>query len=251
MTHVFRWPHGETGAVSLSFDDGMDSQLDAAIPQLERFGVFGTFYIHAPGDARWQRREADWIGAHTRGHEIGNHSMSHPCCLNMNGPRGLASWTLEQIEADVLQAQRTLDQLLPDPRPRSFAYPCYESDVGHGLNRCSYVPVIARHFPAARAFGFSKQRPNHPLYCDLHRLSSHPMEDADSQKLIGAADMAIADGGWVILTFHGIDEGHLPTGLVHLHRLLCWLQREKSRVWTAPVVEVGQYLAQQRAMAAS
>jgi peptidoglycan/xylan/chitin deacetylase (PgdA/CDA1 family) len=38
------WPAGHRGAVSLSYDDGLDSQLDLAVPALERHGFRGTFF---------------------------------------------------------------------------------------------------------------------------------------------------------------------------------------------------------------
>lgn len=243
---TFAWPGGARGAVSLSFDDGMASHLALAIPALDAVGLKGTFYVN-PSPERWPQSAAPWQAAHQAGHEIGNHTVRHPCCLNTVGARGLVSWTLEEIEADVLAAQALLDAALTPPRPRSFAYPCYETDVGHGGARRSYVPVIARHFVAARARGLVKHRPNHPLYADLHCLSCLPMEDADSHRLLGAAQTAAEEGGWVILVFHGIDEGHLPTALVHLQRLLAFLDRERDRLWTAPVIEVGAYLARARA----
>ena len=36
------WPRGY---VSLAYDDGLDSQLDIAVPQLEAAGLRGTFYL--------------------------------------------------------------------------------------------------------------------------------------------------------------------------------------------------------------
>lgn len=244
MSQHLSWPSGQLGAISLSFDDGMDSHLEAAIPELEKRDFRGTFYVTA-GDGL-QRNAVKWREVHNNGHEIGNHSVSHPCCLNVVGPQGLASWTLERMEADLLEAEKRLNAVCGANGGRSFAYPCYETDVGHGANRQSYVPLVTKHFPCARAKGLSKNRANHPMYSDLHCLSCVGVENADSQELVGIAYTALREEGWMILTFHGIDEGHLPVARYHLQHLLNFLDRERERIWCAPVVEVGKYIAEQR-----
>ena len=44
-TGPFPWPHGAKAAVSLAYDDAIDSQLDNAIPALDRVGLKGSFYL--------------------------------------------------------------------------------------------------------------------------------------------------------------------------------------------------------------
>ena len=41
----FAWPEGRKAAVSLAYDDALDSQLDNAIPALDRHGLKGIFYL--------------------------------------------------------------------------------------------------------------------------------------------------------------------------------------------------------------
>src|SRR5690606_39633949 len=41
----FTWPEGRKAAVSLAYDDALDSQLDIAIPALDRYGFKGSFYL--------------------------------------------------------------------------------------------------------------------------------------------------------------------------------------------------------------
>ena len=151
-SNPFTWPNGCQAAISFTFDDGLASQREVAIPRLEEHDFCGTFYLNPRGED-WAERLAAWRPAQEAGHEIGNHTIAHPCSLN-TGPT-LQSWTLERMEADVCEAERRLDQLFPEQGARSFAYPCYESDVGRGPTRTSYVPVIARLFLAARARGAS------------------------------------------------------------------------------------------------
>ena len=50
-------PH--CGAVSITFDDGTENQLEKAIPLLNELGIKGTFYVQPNGD-NWQERYAPW-----------------------------------------------------------------------------------------------------------------------------------------------------------------------------------------------
>jgi hypothetical protein len=42
---AFQWPGKAKAAVSLAYDDALDSQLDNAIPSLDKFGLKGSFYL--------------------------------------------------------------------------------------------------------------------------------------------------------------------------------------------------------------
>ena len=153
--------------------------------------------------------------------------------------------TLTDIERDVLEAERRLLLAIPNQTVRSFGYPCYQSHVGAGAARKSYVPVIARHFVAARGRG---ETANHPARCDLHDLWSWPAERMSGVELVGLAEQAAAEGRWGILTFHGVNEGHLPVGETDLAQLCRFLQRNRDRVWTAPVATVATCVREWRQM---
>lgn len=243
------WPNSCAGAISLTFDDGMDSQLRAAFPAMQARDIRGTFYLN-PRPTRllpWWANLAQWQPVAHSGNEIGNHSLRHPCSLNIDIDRAwgnpdinLQQWTLERIEADVLEAQRRIATAFPQQAATSFAYPCYESDIGVGALRTSYVPIIARHFVAGRAGG---ELANEPRYCDMHHLSSWPVELRSGSDMIGLVEQTIALGRWGILTFHGINDGHLPVSFGAFTELLDHLSRRRDAVWVAPVAEVATYTA--------
>jgi len=234
------WPSGRTAAVSLTFDDGMTSQLQTAIPMLNDLNLQATFYVNPRGE-NWQERMAPWAEVARTGHEIGNHSLTHPCSRNFNERLDapcLERMSLDDVEADVTEAERRLRAVIPGDGPRSFCYPCYLSHVGEGERRQSYTPVIARHFIAARAKG---ERPhNHPLTCDLHHLWSFPAERSSGAFLIGLVEASAAIGRWVVFTFHGVLQGHLSINEVDLKELAQHLDRSRDRLWTAPVATVAQ-----------
>jgi peptidoglycan/xylan/chitin deacetylase (PgdA/CDA1 family) len=241
----FRWPGGFKGAVSLTFDDGMQSQLSLGIPLIERFGFRGTFYIN-PID-NYRERLKPWKEIADRGHEIGNHSTAHPCSCNFLGDpegRGLENMTLQDIRSDVVEAHSRIRQIIPNAS-RTFAYPCYQTSVGRGLNKISYVPVIAEIFLAARAGG-ERGYANSPLACDLHELWSWSADRMSYEEMIGLTIRAVSEGRWAVFTIHGINEGHLPTSDHDLTGFLRFLDTHRDEIWVAPVVEVAEFIIGER-----
>jgi len=72
--------HGrsDTGAVALTFDDGPSMDTQRFLTVLERYGVQSTFFMMGQQIERFPEA-ARRVAA--RGHEIGNHSYSHPIYL--------------------------------------------------------------------------------------------------------------------------------------------------------------------------
>lgn len=238
------WPGGREGAVSLTFDDGLSSHLSLAHPILADHDLLGTFYVIPAGEdeVAWRAGLAPWRPVAAAGHEIGNHSLTHTCSRNHAGVAGggVEAMTLGELEAELAEAERRLRAGIPEHRGgRSFCYPCYQSHIGIGPTRQSYVPVVAGQFPAARAKG---DKPNCPRGVDLHYVWSWGVERCSGAELIGLCEWAAIEGRWAVLTFHGINEGHLPVGEADLRLLCTHLNRHRDRIWTAPLLTVAEHL---------
>lgn len=236
------WPHGAAAAVSLTFDDGALSQLDNALPRLGDAGLCGTFYLNPGRSAAWQDRAPRWRQAALVGHELGNHTTRHPCSCNYHFDREycLEKLTLAQIAETIDECEAALDTLVPEQRGnRSFCYPCYQSFVGAGSSRQSYVPEVARRFRAARGGG---ERHNDPRLTDLHCLMSYPAEGASGEQLVAYAENAAKDGGWAVFTFHGIGGDHLTVGLDAFAGLVAHLAAHRQRLWTQTVIAVADHV---------
>ena len=242
----FNWPNGKRVAVSLTFDDGLQSQLKLAVPLLEEHGFRATFYVNPTGDYRTSLKP--WKDVADRGHEIGNHTLTHPCSCNFQFARAnvkcLEKMTLEDIKADIIEAHRRIKEVVPNGS-RTFAYPCYETTIGRGLSKRSYVPIVAEIFLAARGWG-ELGYPNFPLACDLHELWSWPAHRMSFEQMIGLVVRASSENGWAIYTFHGINEGHLPTSEFDLTGFLRFLKKNEDKIWVAPVCEVAEYIVEAR-----
>ncbi|HXF63305.1 MAG TPA: polysaccharide deacetylase family protein [Caldilineaceae bacterium] len=248
MGHTgFHWPAGQEAAISLSFDDGLVSQREVGAPLLERWGIQATFYVNPREDYR--SALAAWQPVVAAGHEVGNHTVSHPCSKNFafiseNNRRALEEMTWEEMDWEIAEAKRRLAEALAQPEPVSFAYPCYQPFIGRGTDRKSYVPLVLIHCVAGRGRG---ERANDPRYCDLGYLWSWPCERLTGPHLIGLVEQAAAEGRWAILTFHGIHEGHLAVAESDLAELCAYLARHRTRIWTAPVATVARWVAEQQA----
>lgn len=199
---VFTWPNGKRAAVSLSFDDARPSQLDNGLPIFERCGVRATFYV---SPARMRERLGDWQAAAAAGHEIGNHTVTHPCSGNFPWSRGnaLEDYTLPRMEQELLEANAFIRETI-GATPTTFAYCCGQKYVGRGAELQSYVPLVARHFVVGR--GFRDESVNDPGFVDLAQTCGIESDGASFDDLRGWIESAQAVGGWVIFVAHDIGD---------------------------------------------
>ncbi len=230
-------PNEARVALSLTFDDSRDSQLDVAAPLLASHGLRATFFVLP---APVSRRRSDWQSVVENGHEIGNHTVSHPCSANFGFSRtnALEDYSLEAMEAEIAEASDHIERLL-GVRPESFAYPCGQSFVGRGEGRTSYVPLVARRFGAARGYG--GETANDPDRCDFAHLEAFAIDGLDAGELVGLVDQPSAAGRWVIMAGHDVGERGERTVLIDSMEAL--FQRVvQDDVWVAPVAEVAKHL---------
>lgn len=237
------WPEGKRMALSLSFDDARLSNVDAGTALLDRFGVKATFFV-LPSAV--EKRLDGWKKAVASGHEIGNHSVKHPCSGNFvwARPNALETYTPEAMRAELLEANRRIEALL-GVRPEVFAYPCGQTFVGRGVNTRSYVPVVAELFVSGR--GWLGEAPNDPGYCDLAQVTGMEMDGKDFEQIRALVETARAAGQWLVLAGHETAEAGPQTTRLQMLRQLCEYARDPANeIWIAPVGTVAKYVQQQR-----
>jgi len=233
----FRWPGGARAAVSLTYDDGYDSQLANVAPLLDDLGYKATFFLTVENiDAR----ATDWTALSTRGHEIGNHTLTHPCMLkDFSAGRFLR----EQI----VPAERYFDTHFAGAKPRSYAYPCGYEGLGRGTNVArvhEYLEALSPTFLAARTVNGPPNDPRDVLRQRYFLNAYEPTYDIDNRELaLRYVRKAINDGHWAILVFHEVVEHRRAAGdtskAVHREILegLSGLP-----IWCAPVRKVFNYI---------
>jgi peptidoglycan/xylan/chitin deacetylase (PgdA/CDA1 family) len=129
---AIHWPGGARAAVSLTYDDGLNSQLEHAIPDLEARGLRGTFYLTKDNVAP---RIDDWVNVAHHGHEIGNHSVSHLCEVAGSTPKGY-------YDSEVAPMETWLGEHFGQGA-RSYAYPCGFVDLGSAWSAAPSTPPAA------------------------------------------------------------------------------------------------------------
>ncbi|OHB63626.1 MAG: polysaccharide deacetylase [Planctomycetes bacterium RBG_13_60_9] len=242
----FVWPDGKRAAVSLSFDDARASQLDVGIPLLNNYGLKATFYVSTVPAGQ---RVSEWKAALAAGHEIGNHSMKHPCTGNFPFARekALEDYTLTQMAAELDQANAEIERLL-NVHPVTFAYPCGQKFVGRGRNVKSYVPAVAERFLAGR--GWRDEGANDPAFCDLAQLMTAEFDGLTFEQLKVLIDQATERGFWLVLCGHEIgDSGRQTVRIDTLHAFCEYAKDPKNGVWVDTVASVARYVAKRQVAA--
>ena len=240
----FDWPEGKRVAVSLTFDDARLSQADVGIPILDSYGLRATFYVTT---SRLEERLAAWKEAVANGHEIGNHSMRHPCTGNFPWARGkaLEDYTLAEMAAELAEADVEIERLL-GVRPMSFAYPCGQKYIGRGQDVHSYVPLVARRFLTGH--GWRDEGANDPSFCDLAQLMAMELDGLSFEQLKVLIDNAAAQGAWLVLAGHEIGSSGRQTVRVDTLRAFCeYAQDPENGLWVDTVANVARYVVEQRA----
>ena len=239
----FQWPQGKRAAVSLTFDDARPSQVDNGLPIFGKYGVRATFYISP--DNIVQRLEG-WKRALAGGHEVGNHTLTHPCTGNYPAfrERALEDMTLGRMVQEIDDAGSAIFRLL-GVRPRTFAYPCGQTDVGRGRNVASFVPLVAERFLAGRKW--LSEDSNDPAFCDLAQLLSSESDGKSFDQIRPLVDKAAAEGRWLILTGHEIGSGGFQTTLSATVEELCRYARDpKNGLWIDTVANIGDHILRSR-----
>jgi peptidoglycan-N-acetylglucosamine deacetylase len=234
------WPKGKIAAIVLTYDDALASQLDIAIPQLDAARLKGTFFLSgrltAPALDRWRR-------AQRRGHELGNHSVNHPCPRAMLPDRvdhHAEDYTVERMLDEIAAMNMTLSAI--DGREaRTFSVPCSQMLVGgkdytRDLRQSKLVKF-------ARTGGDAwKSVVTEPAGLDLFQVPSYgPVDKPGAAELIAYVERVRAARGLGVLQFHGVGGDYLEVS-AEAHAALLKHLRQSSDLWIGTFEEVMDYV---------
>ena len=242
-TAGFHWPGGKQGAISLSFDDARESQVIVGTKLLDQYGVKATFFV-VPASV--QKQLDGWKKAVASGHEIGNHSLTHPCTGNFPFSRtnALEDHTLSQMRQELGECNKQIKELL-NVDVHVFAYPCGQKFVGRGKHTKSYVPLVAKMFLLGR--GWMDEGPNDPTYCNFAQLSGVEMDGKTFDQILPMVESAKKNGQWLVLAGHEMGEGgEQTTRLTMLKQLAEYVQNPENGMWIAPMGTVATYIQNQQ-----
>ncbi len=242
---VFTWPEARKGAVSITYDDALPCHFDIVGPAFEAHGLHATFYTNI---LPLMRHPQAWREMAAKGHELGNHSIFHPCRKH-NADR--MQWLPDAYDLQAYTAQRWHDEmaaasfslsLLDGQQERSFGNTCCNTELGQGESEQSIEPLIAALFTAGRG-------PLNNQVVDVRSINFNALghfsgDGKTFEHLRQEIDAAIAVGGWIIYMIHGVGANthSLYIDTEEHQQLVDYLGQQQESIWSAPVVTVAQYL---------
>jgi peptidoglycan-N-acetylglucosamine deacetylase len=227
-------------AVALTYDDALSVHLDYVAPVLDSFGLKATFYVYGNSISFYKRID-EWKSLVNNGHELGNHSLFHPCNSKTEGndwvkpEYDLDKYTINRI-LDEIRLANTLLQLIDGKPERTYAYPCGNKFAGDS----SYVSYLHSDFIAARGVTTGMNTLNNINLFDIRAI---PVDGYSYDELISLINEAKEKELFIVLIFHGIGYGHSSVFDKNEHRkLLEYLRENRDTIWTAPLIEIVNYI---------
>jgi len=234
---------GKKAAVVITYDDAINEHLDNALPVLDSLGLKATFYITAYSSAV-QNRLNEWKSVAAKGHELGNHSLYHPCVGGkgrewVSKEHDLNTYTVKRMEEE-LRMTNTFLQLLDGKTQRTFAFTCGDMKVEDS----SFIQGMKNDFLAARAV----RNEMHPIgQVDLYNIDCYMVNNHSAAEMKAWVDKAIATRSLLVILFHGVGGGNGLNVEVKEHReLLLYLRQREKDLWVAPLLETAAYIKEQQ-----
>ncbi|MEG8946844.1 polysaccharide deacetylase family protein [Rosettibacter firmus] len=231
-------------AVVLTYDDALNTHLDNVIPLLDSLGFKATFYLSGffPG---FSNRLNDWRKAAANGHELGNHTLFHPCIGNMEGREwvkpdyDLSKYSIQRITDEILMNNIVLEAVDGKKR-RTFAYTCGDTLAGDS----SYVKIIKENFPAARGVNYFHQKINE---IDLFNIGCYVVNGQSADELIDLVKYAMNNNTLLVFLFHGVGGEHPINISLETHKkLLEFLKANENNIWITTFLDVADFIRKYR-----
>lgn len=236
----FIWPSGAKAAVSLAYDDALATHLDVAIPQLDKYGLKGSFYVMAASPILFGRVD-EWRKAVENGHELANHSLFHECDGSLpnrewqKSYRDLSKMSVEQVKQNIILVNGILT-LIDGKTERTYTAPCGDLKAG-GVN---YIDAIHDEFVAVKSvFGGITEDMN---TLDPYKVSVAAPAGLDGKELIAFVKKAADRGTMANITFHGVGGDHISTSKEAHEELLKYLADNKDIYWTDSFINIMKYV---------
>lgn len=224
---VTRFQGARKAALSYTFDDGLRDHYTIAFPMLNKLGLKGTFYVVGKpildsselaaakkpgsfGSISWPELKE----MAEAGHEIGNHSWSHPHLTVLE-----EAPLREEIDRNAQMITEKVGQA-----PLTFCYP------GNGRNDKVRATVLKNHV-AAREIQFEIGMPT--------------LTAADANRW---ADETLAKREWGVAMLHGIKHGyHALSSEAVLEEHLQFVKARQNEIWVDTFANVARYRLQREA----
>ena len=235
--------NGKQCAVTLTYDDAIDIDIDNVALALDSLGLKGSFYLIGSSPAI-SRRINDWRKMAANGHELGNHTSFHPCDGSKPG-RGfvtketdLSLYTISRIVAET-KLTNTLLNAIDGKTERTFAFPCGDKKIGD----TAYYPFIQNEFIAARGVQPGMKAAK---MVDLTDVNCYSINGQSADYMIDLVKKARETHTLLVFLFHGVGGGHnLNVSLSEHSKLVHYLKDQEKEIWTATLLDISKFIMTQ------
>lgn len=238
------WPDSKPAAISFTYDDGYSNTYAAS--DLEEFGLRGTFYI--TGEFA-KNAIPFWRAVAGRGHELGNHTWSHP---HEKLPTGFAT-SDEYVRKEIGKMEHWMNENIGFDEFRTFRHIGGVYGVGPGNDEESskrYLNILVAHFvgasPALETVDLTTSIAD--AKANPYRIgATAPTWGLDTaSRAIEYIDQAVAMRSWGVLMFHEVTNSARSERQTsrNTHRAIIAHAISKG-VWIAPFRDVLDYCKSQ------
>jgi peptidoglycan-N-acetylglucosamine deacetylase len=231
LPEISRWYNNYDCAISLRFDDNLDSHVEYVIPLLNKYGFKGTFMIN-PG-RNYKKYQDFWENQLPQmGHRWGNHTWHHTGAKNP-----------EEAEFEIGEVSKLIWKLYPnESKLNVFASGGGEEWGGKRWSEALpvYKEIVKKYYLIDLYDG------NHPAL----GLNS----DYSLQEVKDKIDEAVSEKKHQAFLFHKIGNKNLIdyarkiiTGYNYtfeeekFSKMIQYLNSRSDRIWVAPLVQILKY----------
>ena len=237
---IATWSGFRKAAVSFTFDDGPQSDVDVALPMFEKYGYKATFNIVTNwANGGGANGMLNWSGVQKlseAGHEIASHSNSHP-----NGQPMPAN--------EISSSKGTINQKIQQKYGCvTLAYPNCDTPGDSQVLQNYVVGRICNGSWKGGSDIMGKDGPNNWAAASALMTGSNGTSDFK-----GNMDKAVQQGGWVAFLTHGFQgktngfADYSPTDANGMDGALQYAQQNDKDIWVAPMGHVAMYIKERKA----
>ena len=232
------WAGFRTAAVSFTFDDGPQSDVDIAMPLFKKYGYKATFNIVTNWAGGNINGMLTWSGVKelaAAGHEIASHSDSHPdgtmSANEISSSKG-------KINQNIQQPYGCVTLAYPNCNTPGDAQVLQNYVVGRICNSGSSI--------------MGKNGPSNWAAVPAMMTGGNGTSD-----FTGNMQTAVQQGGWVAFLTHGFTTGtngyanYSPTNASAMEDGLQYAKQNDSKIWVAPMGHVAMYIKERNASTAT
>lgn len=232
--------NGKKCAVVLTYDDGLNIDLTHVIPVLDSVGLKATFYISDYFDGLKNQIEG-WKKAAAEGHELGNHTIWHPCEGGKPGREfvqpdyDLNNYSVNRMVNEIKEMNMVL-KTIDTKTQRTFAYPCGDMKI----HDTAYLDALKDVFVAARGVS-AEMLPIDKI--NLYNIGCYMINGQSGKQLIDLVKQAMTTHTLLVFLFHGVGGEHSLNVSLQAHsQLLHYLQQNEKDIWVAPMLDIARFV---------